>query len=305
MNILNQAFAGLKLQDIANAEAVANLLDKFNLRWTVSKRTLHLSDGTQTPFFGIVRDDNNKIFTTCKDAYVPYQNSELAELLIRISEKSGYSIHKGGSFNFGGKVYLQLDTNNSIVGIGKNKDKVSGYVTGINSHDGTHSLKWGVTNTTISCENTFASAAKQVENRVRHTNSMHDRVDEYLRQIEVLVKEEQSLFDKFIKLSERPITKSAIVKVVKSITDIDLNTPESKATELYSGYAMNRSKELMESISSEVAQKGETLWGLFSGVTHYTTHKIPVPNRENARVESKYVGNAMNIDNKIFSILYN
>jgi len=159
-NILNSAFSGIQVSNNENSDAVATLLDKYGLRWSVSKQPLLLPSGSDTGFFGIVREDTQTTFATCKDGYVPYQNSELAELLHRISEKTGYEIHSGGMFNGGGKVYLQLSTGNEINGIGKNRTKVKGYVTGINGHDGTTSLKWGEVNFTICCRNTFASASR-------------------------------------------------------------------------------------------------------------------------------------------------
>ena len=302
-NILGQAFQGLKLQDNANAERVANLLDRFGLRWSVQKEALYLADGTQTPFVGIVRDDTRQVFTTCKDSYNPYQNSELAELLIRISEIGGYEIHTGGMFKNGGKVFVQLKSGNIINGIGKNNDKVIGYTTGINSHDGSTSLRWGSTNVTISCQNTFNMAAKELTNTLRHTNSLHNKVDIYLREVGVTIQEEKSLFDKFIRLSEIPVKQKHIAKVVREVTGVDILMNETEAQEKFSTYNLNRTSELLECVSNEMAQKGETMWGLFSGVTNYTTHVMPVPNRDNARLESKYVGNGNRVDNKIFNLI--
>jgi len=302
-NILNQAFQGLKLQDNSNAERVANLLDQFGLRWSVNKEPLYLADGTETPFVGIVRDDTRKVFTTCKDSYNPYQNSELAELLIRISDIGGYEIHKGGMFKDGSKVFVQLKSGNVIKGIGKNNDSVVGYATGINSHDGTTSLKWGSTNITISCQNTFNAASKELINSLRHTNNMHNKIDIYLREVGIAVIEEKSLFDKFIKLSEMPIKQKHIAKVVREVTGVDILLNEIEAKEKYGTYNINRTTELLECITNEIAQKGETIWGLFSGVTNYTTHIMPVPNRENARMESKYVGSGNKIDNRVFNMI--
>jgi phage/plasmid-like protein (TIGR03299 family) len=299
MNEILQAFSGLTLQDPSKADQVAELLDRFDLRWSVSKQPLLLPDGTETPFLAVVREDTNHALTTCKDGYVPYQNSELAELLIRISEKTGFEIHSGGSFNGGGKVYLQLATNNSIKGIGENKTRVDGYVTGINGHDGTTSLKWGSTNITICCKNTFSAAKGKLKNSVRHTSSIHDRVSEALRDIEAVTRIEQTIFDTYIRLSERQVTKSNITKVVKSVTGVDIDNP--RADELFSKISINKAGELTNSIANEIKQKGETLWGLFSGVTHYTTHKLSTPRRENARLESKYVGTGLDIDNRVYA----
>lgn len=303
-NIISSAFSGLSsINQSENIELVSTILDRFGLRWSVSKQPLMLPDGSETPYMAVVRDDNNAVFTTCKEGYTPYQNSELAELLVRISDKTGYEIHSGGMFNGGGKVYIQLNTGNEIKGIGNNKTTVKGFVTGINGHDGTTSLKWGSVNFTICCQNTFAAARGSLQNTARHTSAIHDRVETSIREIVSVTKVEQSIFDTFIKLSQIPVTKDNIKAVVKSVTGVDVDTPRSKAEEIYSAYSVNRSGELLQSISSELLVKGETLWGLFSGVTHYTSHVVPVPKRENARLESKYVGNGSNIDNNVYEMV--
>lgn len=299
--ILSSAFAGISVTDNANADQVATLLDRFGLRWKVEKAPLILPTGEDTGFFGVVREDNRKTFATCKEGYVPYQNSELAELLVRISQKTGYEIHSGGMFNGGGKVYLQLNTGNEIKGIGANGTTVKGYVTGINSHDGTTSLKWGAVNFTVCCRNTFAAAGKALQNSARHTTSIHNRVEESIMQIKGVNMLERSIFDKFIKLADVPATKDGIARVVRSVTDVDITITQAAAKDKYSTYQLNRSGELLTSISKEINQKGQTMWGLFSGVTHYTSHVLPTPKRDNARLESKYTGSAFTIDNQAFA----
>ena len=302
-NILNSAFEGIQVSNPINSDAVATLLDKYGLRWNVSKQPLILPTGEDTGFFGIVREDTKKTFATCKDGYVPYQNSELAELLHRISEKTGYEIHSGGMFNGGGKVYLQLSTGNEINDIGKNRTKVKGYVTGINGHDGTTSLKWGEVNFTICCRNTFASASRTLKQSARHTASIHDKVEQSIREITNIATAEKSIFDTFIKLSEVAVTKDNIAKIVREITNVDISLPSYQAKKDVSQYSLNRSEELLTSISSEMNSKGETLWGLFSGVTHYTSHVLPVPKRDNARLESKYAGTGASVDNNAFDMI--
>ncbi len=297
MNELTAAFAGLDLQDISKAQEVAEVLEKFKLRWDVSTRPLHLPTGEETPFYGIVRDDNNTVFATAKDSYVPFQNSRLAELVINIAGKAGYEIHSGGMFGGGGKVYLQLNTGNSIGSLGENKTTVKGFVTGINSHDGTHSLKWGNVNLTICCGNTYAAARKSLQQSARHTTGIFNTVDRYLTELAGLNTEMQELFNRFKRMAEVPIGNREITRVVKAITGYDSTNDDQ------SSYAKNRAADLLLSIGSETKQKGQTAWGLFSGVTHYTQYKMPVPKRDNATIESKYIGSGYKNDNAALELI--
>lgn len=296
MQIINQAFAGLELSDLSKAQEVAELLDKFKLRWTVSKKELHLPDGTPTGFYGVVRDDTNDVFTTVKKGYEPVQNSRMAELLVKIAEKSGYGIHNGGGLRDGARVYIQLKTGLDIPSIGKSGTKVEGFVTGVNTHDGTKSLGFGNSNITIVCQNTFNMAYSQVENKYRHTASIHERVDGYINQLERLRKEADNIYKKFEVFAERPATEKEIELIVKSITGYEHDKENSS-------YVKNRAGDLLASISDQMIVHGETLWGLFSGVTHYTTHKSPKPNREGGDIESKIVGSAAKADNSAFVTL--
>jgi phage/plasmid-like protein (TIGR03299 family) len=299
-NLLASAFQGVTtLADDNNTEKVADLLDKFRLRWTVAKEPLTLPDGKNSGFYGIVRQDTRHTFSTCKEEYKPFQNSELAELLIRLSEKTGYSIHSGGSFNNGAKVYIQLNTGNLIKNLGNNRTTVKGFITGINSHDGS-SLKWGACNITICCANTFAMAAKAMQESSRHTEGLKKKVEESIRRINGIADVEKTIFDNFIRLSEIPVEQSHIAKIVRDITDVDITMPEKLAAKEHTTQAINKSKEVIKSIATEMHQKGNTLWGLFSGVTHYTSHVMSTPKRENARLESKYAGSGLQIDNAAY-----
>ena len=300
-SILGDIFGGVKHTE--NLEGVHAMLDKYGLNWKVSKEPLCLPNGSPTAFFGVVRKDNNAVFATCKESYVPFQNSELAEMLIRLSEKTGYALHGGGMFNGGGKVYMQLESPNKLQGIGENRDRVNGYLTGINGHDTSTALKWGETNITISCHNTFMAAMRAIKNSARHTESIHDRIEQAIREINGVVEQEKSLFDTFIKLAEVPVTKPAIARIVKDVTTVDITLTKAELEKNYTTYAVNRSQELLQAIAKEMKQKGETMWGLMSGVTQYTTHVIPVPKRDNARLESLYTGTAYNVNNESFATI--
>lgn len=302
-SILNSAFSGLNISNSDNMDKVAEMLDKYKLRWDVAKEKLLLPDGTDSELYGVVRQDIRKTFASCKEGYEPFQNSELAELLLKICDEKGYTIHSGGMFNGGGKVFLQINTEQIIKDLGENHTTVNGYITGINSHDMTTNLKWGLSNTTICCMNTFARVSQELKNSTRHTVTMRAKIDASLRKIELVQQEQKSMFETFIKLAEIPATQSHIAKIVNAITEVDINKSVADNKKDHSGYAINRTTELLTSISKEMSYKGQTMWGLLSGVTHYTTHVMPAPKRENGRLESKYTGGGLSIDNEAYNLI--
>lgn len=147
------------------------------------------------------------------------------------------------------------------------------------------------------------AACREMKNTARHTVSIHDRIEEAIKAITGIVKEEKSLFDTFIKLSEIPVTKQAMTRIVRDITEVDITLTKSELENNYTTYAINRSKELLAAIAKETNEKGQTMWGLMSGVTNYTTHTIPVPKRDNARLESLYTGSGFSINNNAFKAI--
>jgi hypothetical protein len=126
---------------------VKTLLDKTNLNWTVRQEDLQTTSGISIPNKkALVREDNNTIVGVHSDGYQPYQNYELMDLLHQVSGRTGLEVHRGGDFKGGGRIYVQLKGNDLKLG----NDRIEGYLTGVNSFDGSTSLSFGHSNTTIS-----------------------------------------------------------------------------------------------------------------------------------------------------------
>jgi len=99
------------------------------------------------------------------------------------------------------------------------------------------------------------------------------------------------------------MTPEIVRSVVQSLTDVDITKTPSSIKADHSARKFNIASDLLDSIRRETAYKGGSLWGLMSGVTHYTTHKASAPNRENGRIEAKMTGNAGSMDAQAFDIL--
>jgi hypothetical protein len=272
------------------------ILDKTDLNWNVRTETTQTESGIILPNIALVREDTSEILGVHSTNYVPYQNTQMVELLDRVSQYTGLDIHKGGHFGGGKKVFIQLKSNDLRLG----NDKVEGFVTGVNSFDGTTSLAFGNSNLTISCQNTFFAAYRNLE-KVRHTKNMVHRVDEICRGIENIVIEEQMMFDDIKRMADKRYTSETQDMVARILFNVDKDVDVRNVydNDNLSTVTKNKLSKFYIDLNGEIAQKGDNLWGLFSGVTKYTTHSIT----ELDNSENKMFGTYGNRERKIFKEL--
>lgn len=251
---------------------IEKLLDKTGLNWSVRTESIQTESGIVIPkSMGIIREDTNTVIGLHTESYHPYQNEQMMELLYRVTKTSGHElleVHSGGTFKNGGRVYVQLKSNDLKLGM----DKIEGYITGINSFDGSTSLGFGPSNKTISCQNTFFGVYKGLE-KVRHTKSLEIKVEEICRRIDGVIEEEKQIFDNIVKLSETRFDDVIKDSVLRKLFDID-KVVDIRDDESLSTVKRNQLSRYYIDLNGELQQKGDNLWGLFSGVTKYTTHSL-------------------------------
>ncbi len=272
------------------------ILVQTGLDWNVRSEETQTVSGIKLDKVALVREDTNQILGVHSNGYATYQNSQLADLLQKVSSSTGLDIHRGGEFGGGKKVFIQLKSNDLKLG----NDKVEGFVTGINSFDGSTSLAFGNSNLTISCTNTFFAAMKNLS-KVRHTKNMELRIDEICRGVDMLVDEEQKMFSKIKEMSETRYDKSLTDRITKKLFDIDMNISLENylMKDELSTAKKNKLSRFYIDLNGELQQKGDNLWGLFSGVTKYTTHSLS----KNDNTENKMFGTYGNRERVIFNDL--
>lgn len=251
-------------------ERINQVLNQTGLNWTVREETVTTESGIIVPKTkAIIREDTNSVLSVHGEGYQPFQNHQMIELLDKVSQQVGLPIHKGGYFGEGEKVFLQLKSNDLKLG----NDKIEGYITGVNSFDGSTSLAFGPSNITISCQNTFFAAFRNLNTKVRHTKNMQMKIDDICRGLEGVLQEEQEMFADIKRLSETRFSKQTeewATKLLFNIArEVDLNDEDG-----VSSVTRNRLTRFYVDLNGELQGKGDNLWGLFSGITKYTTHSL-------------------------------
>jgi phage/plasmid-like protein (TIGR03299 family) len=271
-----------------------DMLVKAGLNWNVRSEELQTKSGIDVPNrIALVRDDTNRVLGIHAKGYDAYQNHELLELLHKLGGQSGLVVHSAGLFKNGEKVWFQLKSNDLVLP----NDRVEGYISGLNSFSGISSLAFGNTKKVISCQNSWWTAYREVGTRLRHSGTMRPRIDEILFKIDVLLNEEKEQFEEIKRLGEVRMTDEVRELVTKKLFEIGVE--ERLDSDELSTRKKNQIATFNVGLTLELEQKNSTLWGLFNGVTRYTTHDM----KKDGNLESKMFGRTGTIERDIYKTL--
>ena len=298
-----------------------SVLKEIGLDFTVSKRPLCRIDKkvsvnelgqlathdklVETNWYATTNDSTDESLGVVGNQYNVTQNEQIMETLEEIAKDNGFTISHSGPLNGGRQCFAQLKLNKSIQ-IGP--DELVKYVVATWGHDGKHGVRIGYGNRVVSCSNQFYQFYNKAQYKLRHNST----IDESLRAIPVIMNEykefEDDMYKKFEEWTNIPIwTDRKIMDfrngLWKDLLDIDkkLSIPEAK--EKYSTRKWNAAMDLQQSINTEMQVHGDTLWGLFNGVTHFVNHKKSVPNRPFGRDESLIIGGGAKLANKAYKMI--
>ena len=288
-------------------QTTREILEQNGLNWNVVKKPLFYT-GEQintfgvmgviqksTSYYGIVREDTGEVFTTCKEGYTPTQNETIIDTMQEIAGENDLEIVKAIPLNNGRKIVIQMQRPDNTFSIGKEPTKQ--FIYAINGHDGSSSLKFGFMNKVLFCQNQFAWMSNSALSGYRHTESIQDKVKQ-LPSIINFADQEEKIFD----LQEFSM-QDATADLMNDLVDYLTNT-DKLAGEIHTR-TKNIRNDLESCIVSEVNRIGSTKWGLFNGVTRYTTHQKSSPKREYGQQESILIGSSGKMNEKAFNFIKN
>jgi hypothetical protein len=283
------------MSDVKNK--VNEILVAHNLDFRIEKERLLSATGKATPFYGLFNDKTGECINSVKEGYTVSQNDEVVELVLEGMQGFGeLSVSKAGALNGGRKVFIQLGIEGmSLVG----EERIKRYVTIIDSNDGSTGLAVSIGELVMSCQNQFYRFYKNSQSKLRHTASLTQRIKEIPFLIENVLVENIRLTETYKQFQSTEVSRKLADDMVKYLLGFDRNMSIKKSAEL-STRSLNSMNELYNHIEKETNQKGMNLFGLFSGVTSWTTHSKSAPRRENGREESIMCGTNYKTNNDAF-----
>jgi hypothetical protein len=280
------------------------ILSTYGLDFRIEKAPMFAMNaaGEQvpSPYFGLINSKSNEVINTVKEGYAVSQNDEVVELVLGGMSKFGseLSVSKAGSLNGGRKVFLQLGIEgDGIVG----NDRIKRYVTVIDSNDGSTSLSIGIGDLTMSCQNQFWKFYKAGEAKFRHTATLTEKMRSIPYLIETALSESMRQIERYKRYVSTPVTKELADRMVKEVLGYDRVYTSMDVLSKKSTRAINQMDKLYAQIEREMADKGNNVWGLHSGVTRFTTYDLSAPKRENGKIESGLIGGAYKMNQKSMS----
>jgi hypothetical protein len=242
-----------------------NIIQNPVANWDIIERPIYSNNAELNGYKAIFRNDNDTLLNVAKQTYTPTSNQRFIEVVERLNEITGFPIRCYDEFQNGKKILAYLECTEPIEVQGfPFKD----YMLIGNSHDSSTGFFIGNSSQMIRCSNRFSAMFRQLQ--VRHTRNHDAEIDQIIQCVDAYMKQRRKLFDKMERFADVHIDeeiKNALIARLVNMTD-----EEKLGNAELSSRKKNLILDIDHSILTECNALGDNLFGLFNGVTHYTTH---------------------------------
>ena len=255
--------------------------NKNAFTWDINQKGI--LDANGNPIKGykhITRNDNGASIAVMKDSFHPMTTEQFSETAHTVAEKIGGKIHTFNDWdttdrekNIGQArpvITAQMEISEPLEIAGS---KIFGKLTLGVGFDGSRSFFIGHTNSYLRCTNAFGSIVEDFTSRLTRNNMV--RVEDIIKRIGTYRDYEQKLYQNFKKFQEVKIDEKLIQECVARVVGLTAEERVMSKTEFLekvSAQKRNKIDDVLNSIRSEMEELGNNAWGLFNGVTHYTSH---------------------------------
>ncbi|UZS00034.1 DUF932 domain-containing protein [Chondrinema litorale] len=260
-------------------------LDK-TISWDVEERPIYNANGKQIKGFKeLVNNEKGNCISITKSSYIPTKNEKLMELADSFTKDTCFKIGGYATYNNGSKVmaYLENEEPRNFGGL-QTKD----YLIIGNSHDTTTALFTGMCNQIYRCSNMFGSRHRQ--NTIRHSRNQESKIKGISRTTRGYFKHLENVYENAEKMSLVKVCGKDSDRLICNLLEIESITDKGLSTR-----SKNIIREIESSIQRESEELGGNLFGLFNGITHYTTHKL-----SNKNVFGSMLNTAYNYNQKAY-----
>lgn len=241
--------------------------------WDIEKTEIvDIHGNVISGYNNITRDDSGKTIAVMKNSYHPMTTQQFTETAEEVAAQIGGKVNEYEDWETSSKmgaakpvVTAQIELSNPLEIAGS---KIEGFLTLGVGFDGSRSFFIGHTNNYLRCSNEFAYIVKDFTSRLTKNNMV--RVEDIIKNIALYKEYEEKLYENFQKFQDVKIDEKIVNECVARIinmTEEERLDPNEMSTQKH-----NKMHDVLASIRPECGELGNNAWGLFNGVTYYTTH---------------------------------
>ena len=241
---------------------------KQKIDWDICTESVIVNKTFDTGKKAILRSDNNRLLGIVGKDYCPLSNSKFMEFTEALTKSGEFELKGFDEFN-DGKTHLAFLQNKNL-NLKMNNCTMKEYLILGNSHDGTRPFYIGTGSSLTRCENQFYSTIKVF--RKKHTSPIS--MDQFTIQdiIRTYKAKKNNIYAAFDGMESLRVDQNTINKLVKEIHKM-LATDSTVLK--HDDYGWSPSMKLLrKSIEKEMSDLGNNAFGLFNGVTWYTSHEM-------------------------------
>lgn len=211
----------------------------------------------------ITRSDTGQPLSVMSNNYVPMNTLDFQESTRKLSDIAGYPIIGYQEFNEGKVILSFLKNTEKTEAVGM---PIEDYIVIGSSVDGSRPFFVGTSTILIRCTNAF-SKINQIE-KIRHTKSSPIKIEQLYSYFKNYLEEKNNLYHSFEDMIKVKVGDKERDEFAKFILTIPNEEPEISTRRL------NKLGELIDCIRIEQNDVGSNVFGLFQGVTKFTTHNL-------------------------------
>jgi hypothetical protein len=258
--------------------------------WEITETPLFANFKQVNGYKAIMRSDTNEILHIAKSTYTPTPNKLFIETANTLSKITNYPLEMVTEVEKGKKTlaFLKVTDPMRIGGNDFNEYLMIG-----NSHDGSTGFFIGNSSIMVRCSNRFSKKFRQMQ--VYHTANHHERINDIIDSFGDYRSQRSKFIDtlgEYVDFEIIEDNKREIVNLIAEVTPLEIEKPDTLSTR-----KKNIIADIQQSIEIETKALGNNLFGLFNGITHYTTHT----RKTKEKVFCNAIGTANEVNQKAFN----
>jgi phage/plasmid-like protein (TIGR03299 family) len=263
-------------------------IEKAGLDWTVSLRPVYTggvdAGGEEHAIeiadtFATVRDSDDSVLGVVGNRYTPVQNQECFSFLDTVLPDFDAKYETAGSLDGGRIVWVLLNLGKDVV-VGQ--DKTIPYLLMTISHDGSMGIKALTTPIRVVCQNTLTFALNNFATQFsfRHTQRVHDRIEQGRNSLELSYKYIDGFQEEVERLIDQQVSNDKYQEIIDSLFPV----PELKDDE--SNVVVNTKARETQGIlwnnfeNPEFDEHKGTAWSVVNAISNYELWSAPIRNGE-------------------------